>query len=261
MGVYPVSESASGKRPGRESHSCRQKKAMLVTIDGPAGSGKSTIAKAVARRLAFAYLDTGALYRAVAVEIRRRHLSTENVKGLSALFSETTLSLVRDGTEQRVTVNDRDVTDELRSEAVSLLASRISAKPEVRAFLLDIQRRFGRSGRLVAEGRDMGTVVFPEAEIKFFLDARPEERARRRYRELRQKGEAVDYDEILADLIVRDRQDRERLHAPLRAAPDAVVIDTTRLRIDEAVDAILGVIRAHLEGDRILPGPWSPFTA
>jgi cytidylate kinase len=238
-----------------------QEKTLIVTIDGPAGSGKSTIAKAVARRLAFSYLDTGALYRAVAVEIMRRHLSPEDVEGLSILFSETAISLVRDGMEQRVKVNGRDVTDELRSEAVSLLASRISAKPEVRAFLLDIQRRRGRSGTLVAEGRDMGTVVFPEAEIKFFLDASAEERARRRYRELRAKGEAVDYDKILKDLIVRDRQDRERVHAPLRAAPDAAVIDTTRLRIDEVIDAILGVIRERLAGGEIRPGPRSPFPA
>ncbi|HOD29541.1 MAG TPA: (d)CMP kinase [Syntrophales bacterium] len=229
-----------------------QKKAPIVTIDGPAGSGKSTIAKAVAWRLSFAYLDTGALYRAVAVELRRRHLSPEDDEGLSKLFSETAISLVRDGTEQRVQVNGRDVTGELRSEAISLLASRISAKPAVRAFLIDIQRGCGRSGRLVAEGRDMGTVVFPEANIKFFLDASAEERARRRYRELRAKGEAVDYDEILKDLIFRDRQDRERVHAPLRAAPDAVVIDTTRLGIDEVAEAILGVIRGRLEGDEAL---------
>jgi cytidylate kinase len=225
-----------------------QKKNLIVTIDGPAGSGKSTIAKAVARRLSLAYLDTGALYRALAVEIRRRRLSPEDGEGLSTFFSETAISLVRDGTEQRIEVNGRDVTGELRSEAISLLASRISAKPEVRAFLLDIQRACGRSGRLVAEGRDMGTVVFPEADIKFFLDATAGERARRRYHELRASNETVDYDEILKDLILRDRQDRERVHAPLRAAPDAVVIDTTRLGIDEVADTILGVIRACLEG-------------
>jgi len=224
-----------------------QKKAPIVTIDGPAGSGKSTIAKAVAWRLSFAYLDTGALYRAVAVELRRRHLSPGDDEGLSKLFSETAISLVRDGTEQRVQVNGRDVTGELRSEAISLLASRISAKPAVRAFLIDIQRGCGRSGRLVAEGRDMGTVVFPEANIKFFLDASAEERARRRHKQLSEQGMDASLEHLVSEIAERDARDTRRAVAPLRPAAAAETLDTTPFSIAEVCDWALTLAVQRLD--------------
>jgi cytidylate kinase len=198
---------------------------------------------ALAKRLGFNRLDTGALYRAVAYEAARCRLSLGEGTDLGPFLKDLAIRLVCERGEQRVFVNGRDVTDELRSEEVGRTASSISARPEVRQFLLSIQREMGRDGGLVAEGRDMGTVVFPYAEIKFYLDARLEERAKRRSLELYGRGLKVDEREIEQDLVIRDRRDSERACAPLAAADDAVVIDSTNMGIDDVVNAMMQVIR------------------
>ena len=215
---------------------------LVVTIDGPAGSGKSTVGKALAEKISYVYLDTGALYRAVAYRAHNEKIMPGDVAHLSKLCSEIVIALeTRDG-GLRIIIDGDDVTDKIRTEEIGLLASRISAVPIVRESLLSIQREVGSAGGIVAEGRDMGTVVFPRADIKFYLVADVIERSRRRYDELIERGESVDFEEIYRGLLVRDEQDSGRSIAPLRAAEDAVIIDTTYRSIDEVVDTMKRII-------------------
>ncbi len=217
--------------------------AFIVAIDGPAGAGKSTVSTALAHRLGFKYLDTGALYRALAYEIERQKLPLEEGTDLGPFLEGLSLRLACEKGKHRVLINGRDVTDALRSETVGRTASVISVRPEIRQFLLSIQREMGRKGGLVAEGRDMGTVVFPHAEIKFYLDASVEARAKRRSLELYGRGMKVDESEIVKDLVIRDRRDSERACAPLAVAEDAVTIDSSSMGIADVVDAMMRVIR------------------
>ncbi len=210
----------------------------IITIDGPAGAGKSTVSKTLAGRLGFAYLDTGALYRAVALAAQENAIDPADEARLAELCRSLDIACDQEGETLRVRLNGRDVTELIRSAEMGLLASKVSASPAVRAALLDVQRRAGERGGVVAEGRDMGTVVFPYADFKFFLDASVEERAERRYRELVDRGARVSREEVLRDIVVRDRQDRERSLAPLAVPDDAVTIDSTNLTVLQIVEAI-----------------------
>ncbi len=213
----------------------------VITIDGPAGAGKSTISKLLAERLSFIYLDTGALYRAVALRLRSQGWDGK-VDNLTALCRNMRVEIRKVGDRLRVFADEDDVTEKIRSEEIGLEASRVSAVPAVREILLSVQREAAAGGGIVAEGRDMGSVVFPDAEVKFFLDASAEERAKRRHLELTARGDAVRRRDIEEDLRLRDRQDRGRLIAPLVIPPDAIVIDSTNKTISQVVDIMLSAI-------------------
>lgn len=217
-------------------------KRVTIAIDGPAGSGKSTVAKEVAKRLNFVYVDTGAMYRAAALNARREGIPPDDERKLKEMFKRMDLKLVPNGDSLRVFLNGEDVTSAIRTEQAGMDASTYSAKPAVREKMVQLQREMGKSGGVVMEGRDIGTVVFPEAECKFFLDAAPEERARRRAKELRERGIACDEAEILKTIKERDLQDSTRSIAPLKPAPDAIVIDTTGISVEDVILKILAAI-------------------
>lgn len=219
-------------------------KRYVVTVDGPAGSGKSTVSRLLARRLGYVYLDTGALYRALALKVSRSGLAADDRAGIAALCAETGIALDGHEGETRILLDGRDVTGLIRTPEISMLASTVSALPEVRQRLLDVQREAARSGGVVAEGRDMGTVVFPGADVKFFLTAGPEERGRRRWLELKQQGHEVSLDEVLQDVVLRDRQDTERELAPLRPPDDGILVDSTGKGIEDVVEEMLGAVEA-----------------
>jgi cytidylate kinase len=221
------------------------KQRLVITVDGPAGSGKSTVSRLLAERLSCAYLDTGALYRAVALKALREGIDTGDVAGLEALCGRTRVTLRGGpGGQTRVFVDDEDVTLLIRTPEVSMLASKVSAVAAVRQALLPIQRKAAADSGVVAEGRDMGTVVFPDAPFKFFLTASIEERSRRRYLELVEKDQGISVDNVREDVTRRDRQDSDRQVAPLRAAEGAIVIDSTNLGIAEVIEKMLKIIRA-----------------
>ena len=219
----------------------------VITIDGPAGAGKSTVSKAVAARLKYLYLDTGALYRALAYKALEKKLALDNPGDLETLCSTTDVALQNLNGRMTVYVDGEDVGDKIRTEEVGLAASIVSAFPVVREKLLALQREAGAGGGIVAEGRDMGSVVFPDADAKFFLDAGIEERIRRRHDELVQKSANAKRDSVSKDMQARDHQDSQRIIAPLKAASDAVVIDSTCLDISQVVEIIL----AHVSGDKM----------
>lgn len=217
----------------------------IVTIDGPSGVGKSTISRKVAATLGYTYLDTGAMYRGVAIYLIRRHVDASDASEVDAALRGLDLELLPandENGEVGVKLNGEDISQSIRTPDISMEASRISALLVVRKQLTSMQREIGCRGRMVAEGRDTGTVVFPEAAYKFFLDAQPAVRAHRRVLQLRTKGEIVDEAEILALTIERDKNDRERQLAPLCQAEDAVFIDTTEIDIDEVTKQIMAVI-------------------
>ena len=209
---------------------------FIVAIDGPSGAGKSTVARHVAKSLGYHFLDSGALYRALALAALRAGVGPEDKAGLAGVLGRLRIELGEAGS---VLLDGREVAHEIRTESVSQAASKLSSLPEVRAALIGLQRSAARSPGTVAEGRDMGTVVFPDAQLKVFLDADPAERATRRALELRARDPAVDVEEVKAEMVERDRRDRTRAVAPLRAAGDAVVVDSTALTIDEVVDRIV----------------------
>ena len=215
---------------------------FVVAIDGPAGAGKSTAARALAERLGYTLLDTGALYRSVALMAKRRQIPWEDAPRLGALASSLAVVFVKDGDQTHVVADGCDVTAEIRSAEISQGASRVSALPEVRQGLLAIQRRVASSANVVAEGRDVGTVVFPAAQAKFFLVANPETRARRRARELQAAGRPADFEEVLAEMRARDARDSGRAHAPLRRAADAVEIDSSDATPEEVVERMMAIV-------------------
>jgi len=221
----------------------------IVAIDGPAGAGKSTVARRLADELGFLLVDTGALYRTVALAAKRANLPwTEGPRVAElaqALVARRALSFTRDpGRGIRVHLDEEDVSDAIRAADVGMGASTVSAHPAVRAALLDLQRQAGLAGGVVLEGRDIGTVVFPDAELKFFLTADPRVRARRRFDELVAKGVTTTFEQTLSDVLRRDEQDTTRLVAPLRQADDAILVDTSSLTVDQAVEHIVGEVRA-----------------
>jgi cytidylate kinase len=217
----------------------------VLTIDGPSGSGKGTISRAVARHLGWHYLDSGALYRAVGVASAWSDLDLGDAAALVRCTFDTTIDFREDDSgELRVLVDGNDATDELRTETAGAVASAIAAIPEVRTALMDRQRAFRRPPGLVTDGRDMGTVIFPDAPFKVFLTASAGERAERRYKQLKDKGVSVTLDGLLREILARDARDANRAVAPLRPAADAVRIDTTGIGIDEVVARVLDVVGA-----------------
>lgn len=223
-------------------------KRFVVTVDGPAGSGKSTVSRLLARRLSYVYLDTGALYRAIALKISAAGLDSADRAGIAALCGETDIALAERDGGTRILLDGRDVTELIRTPEISMLASTVSALPEVRQRLLAVQREAAIAGGVVAEGRDMGTVVFPGAEVKFFLTAGAEERARRRWLELRERGHEVGLDEVLRDVVQRDRQDSEREIAPLRPSEDGVLVDSTGKSIEDVVEEMFKAVKTRKTG-------------
>lgn len=215
---------------------------IAVAIDGPAGAGKSTIAKAAAARLGFVYVDTGALYRTIGLAVCRRGLAGDDAQAVAAVLPEVCVELAyRDGT-QRVLLDGEDVSDAIRTPEMSLYASKVSAIPAVRAFLLDLQRGLARRQSVIMDGRDIGTVILPDAQVKIFLTASPQARAARRYAQQLLQGETESEESVLKEILARDRQDETRAVAPLRQAADAVRVDTSELTLEESIAAVLEVI-------------------
>ena len=221
---------------------------LIVAIDGPAGAGKSTVSKLLSRRLGLSFVDTGALYRTVALSARRQSIAPDDDAALGALLPRINIVFRTLGEENRVFLDGEDVSTAIRTPEISLLASAVSARPVVRDGLLGLQRRLALEAPVgaVLEGRDIGTVVFPDADLKFFLVASPDVRARRRYEELFQKGSESSLDAVLADQNKRDRDDSSRAVAPLKPADDAVRVDTSGLPLSEVVQALERVIRERL---------------
>jgi len=216
---------------------------LIIAIDGPAASGKSTTAQLVAERLGYAYLDTGAMYRALTLKALRQGVNGEDEERLCQLASSLQLSFSLKDSRLKVIMDDEEVSQKIRSSQVSRMVSLVSRHPKVRRIMVDRQRRFGEKGRVVVEGRDIGTVVFPQADLKVYLDATPEERAKRRMEELRMGGGNSSLEEQLAAIVDRDRLDSQREDSPLRKAEDAVLIDTTHLSIEEEGKAVLDLIK------------------
>ena len=227
---------------------------FIVAIDGPAGAGKSTAARRVASRLGFAMVDTGAIYRTVALAAFRRGIALDDDAALAGLLPELEIHFAPcPGGGQRVLLGADDVSVEIRTPPMSLGASKVSARPVVRAGLLDLQRRLAcapENRGAVLEGRDIGTVVFPDADAKFFLTAAADERARRRHAELGAKGDPSTYDEVLADQRQRDKDDSERAVAPLRTADDAKIVDTSGMPLEAVVDTLVREIERLVSGER-----------
>lgn len=215
---------------------------LIITVDGPAGAGKSTVSKILSKKISYMYLDTGALYRAIAYKVAEYEISPDNEDLLSELCKKVTISVESMDGDMKVLIDGEDVTAKIRTERTGLLASKVSAVPAVRETLLSIQRKAGESGGLIAEGRDMGTVVFPYADLKFFINADAEERARRRYRELVEKGRNVNLEDVKRALLDRDQRDTTRNISPLKPSDDSAIIDTTFLNVEEVVEKMLGII-------------------
>ena len=217
-----------------------------IAIDGPSGAGKSTIARALAQQLQSIYIDTGAMYRAIGLYAAERGLEITDKAGVIALLPEIQLELRFEEGAQHILVNGRDVSGHIRTESASMWASAVSAIPEVRTFLLEFQRSFARTNNVLMDGRDIGTVVLPDAELKIFLTASAEARAMRRYLEQKAKGEDVTFEQVLEAMRQRDLQDSTRAAAPLKAAHDAIIVDTTEMDLEQSIAFIRNIVREKL---------------
>lgn len=217
-----------------------------VAIDGPAGAGKSTVARGAAAKLGYIYVDTGALYRAVGVYCLRNGITTDDAEKVRAILGEITVELKFIEGVQHVFLNGDDVSTEIRLPEASMAASNVSAIPEVRAFLFDLQRNIAAKNNCIMDGRDIGTVVLPDAQVKIFLTADDEERAMRRYRELKEKGSEVTFQEVLDDLRIRDYNDSHREIAPLKPAEDSVIVNTTGCTLEESINKIVNTVKEKL---------------
>jgi CMP/dCMP kinase len=226
-----------------------QAKRLTIAIDGPSGAGKSTVGRALAKRLGYLYIDTGAMYRAVALKVKEKALVLGDESKLSALVSSLDITFVGKGKETSVLCNGKDVTKTIRSPEMSRLASDVSRKKVVREALVRKQREMATGGGVVLEGRDIGTVVFPDAEIKFYLDANPEERGKRRFKELVEKGVKVDFKDTLEEVRKRDDNDMSRAISPLRKAEDAFFIDSTGRTVEEIVEEMVNRVKARQARD------------
>jgi cytidylate kinase len=231
-------------QPGRKT---------IIAIDGPAGAGKSTIARHLARHFGLLNLETGAMYRAFALKALRTGLPLDDSKGLEALATETSIRLEPGEEENRVLLDDEDVTGFIRNQTVTDAASRVSVFPAIRAWMVRLQQQLGAAGGVVMEGRDIGTVVFPHAEVKIFLDAAPEVRGQRRFDQLGHGGAAPpgQPEEVIRDLHARDERDRNRADSPLKPAPDAVLLDSTNMSLEQAVAAAEAIVNAKLSLSRL----------
>jgi cytidylate kinase len=219
---------------------------ISVAIDGPAGAGKSTLARKAAAQLGFIYVDTGALYRTVGLKFSKMGADTELKCDIASVLAETTVDIRFVNGEQRVFLDGEDVSEEIRTPVASMMASAVSAKSEVRAFLLEMQRKLARENDVLMDGRDIGTVVLPNATVKIFLTASAEERARRRYDELIAKGMNVTFKEVYDDMVQRDYADSHREIAPLKQADDAVLADTTGLEPEQSLELILNIVKERI---------------
>jgi CMP/dCMP kinase len=222
------------------------KAGLIIAVDGPSGAGKSSSSRALAERLGYQYVDTGALYRVIALLAWEQHTDPSDGDRLAALCENLPLRFIPGANGVRILLGERDITVAIRQPEVSQMASKVSAQPAVRHGLLTLQRNMGKGGGVVLEGRDIGTVVFPDADVKFFLDASAEERGRRRYRELQQQGVTTTIEATVREMAERDQRDSGREHAPLRRADDAAAIDTTMLSFDE----VIAVMLHHVETAR-----------
>ncbi len=220
-----------------------------IAIDGPSGAGKSTLAKRLAQELGFFYVDTGAIYRTVGLAARRQGIDPSDAANVEAMLPGLTITMGygKDGL-QHMFLNGEDVTQAIRENEISACASKVAAIPAVRDFLLEMQRKTAREHDVIMDGRDIGTVVLPQADVKLFLTASPEARAKRRYKELLERGQHADFDQVLREVIERDRRDMERETAPLRQGPDAVLADTTGLDLEGSFRLLLGLIRERIGG-------------
>lgn len=216
-----------------------------VAIDGPAGAGKSTVAKAAAKELGYIYVDTGALYRSIALNAIR-HGVIDDDNGIIKMLDDTKVELRYENGVQMVYLNGEDVSSLIRTPEISMGASRVSAIEQVRAFLLELQRSIARENNVIMDGRDIATVVLPNAQVKIFLFASPECRAQRRYKELIEKGEDVKYEDVLADVKQRDYQDSNRKIAPLKPSKESIMADTSRLELQESVDLVVNIIKENI---------------
>ena len=222
-------------------------KTISIAIDGPSGAGKSTLAKSVSKTLGYLYVDTGAIYRTIGVYMYRHDIQPTDAAAVPAALPEITVSLRYDEDGlQRMYLNGEDVTKEIRLPAISRYASDVSAIPQVRDYLMELQRSLAREHSVIMDGRDIGTVVLPHAGAKVFLTAAPEARARRRLLELKQRGQETELETVLRDIVQRDEQDRNRAVAPLRQAEDAVLLDTTELGLEESLKALISLVKGRL---------------
>ena len=220
---------------------------ISIAIDGPAGAGKSTLSRKAAEKLGYIYVDTGALYRAVGLKLSQAGYGNSHECDIDKILSQTKVDIRFVEGEQRVFLDDVDVSDKIRTREASMTASTVSAKPEVRAFLLDMQRNLAKNSNVLMDGRDIGTVVLPDATVKIYLTASAKARAQRRYKELCEKGEKVTFEQVLSDIEQRDYNDMHRAVAPLKKADDAVLADTTDCNLDEALELILKIIEEGLK--------------
>lgn len=224
------------------------KKRLIIAIDGPAASGKSTSARRLAQRLGYVYLDTGAMYRACALRARQLGLDLGDAEAVNAMLKDLDIRVELSGKENVILLQGQDVSRAIRANEISRLASHISALPAVRYRMVELQRQLGSCGGVILDGRDIGTFVFPEADLKFFLTASPEIRARRRWQELREKGVEAPMEQVLAELRERDQNDARRELAPLAKAADAIEIDTGGMSVEEQVQTLLDLVLARQAG-------------
>jgi cytidylate kinase len=220
-----------------------KKNGLVIAIDGPSGAGKSTAARRLAERLGYIYIDTGAMYRAIGWKAKREGIDPTDEAKLADLCGRTEVTINKDNSDPRFSVNGIDVTGEIRTPEMGMMASAVSKSPAVRARLLTLQRELGRGGGVVMDGRDIGTVVFPDADVKFYLEASAGERGKRRYLELKAKGMDVDRAQITKEIEERDQQDSGRALAPLKKADDALLIDSSTMSIDDVLDRMLSEIK------------------
>ncbi len=230
---------------------------MIIAIDGPAGAGKSTVASHIARHFGLLNLETGAMYRAFALKALERGISPDDAEGLEQLAGATSIRLQSGKAGNRVFLDDAEVTPRLREPAVTEAASRVSVHPAVRQWMVNLQRRLGENGRVVMEGRDIGGTVFPDADVKIFLDADPEVRSQRRYEQIEETPDAATAapESVLAEMRERDRRDRTRAISPLKPAPDAIIVDSTSLTLDQVIERVEAIIQERIAKDRIAQQP------
>ncbi|HOR29824.1 MAG TPA: (d)CMP kinase [Candidatus Syntrophosphaera thermopropionivorans] len=223
------------------------KKGLIIAIDGPAASGKSTTAQLLAQKLGYVYIDTGAMYRACALKAKKMGIDINDEESIRELLDDIDIRIENHNSKNRIYLDGEDVSEDIRADDISALASAISAIPAVRYKMVELQRKMGEKGGVILDGRDIGTFVFPTAEVKFFLTASPEVRAKRRWLELKQKGVNKDFSEVLADLVKRDNNDSQRALAPLKKADDAIEVDTSNMTIEEQTDYLYQIICSRME--------------